>query len=107
MIAKGGDSNDAVSNWLMRNKTTFKRVTSVRDGQAEVTEATFAALSTKAEIAAIYNDSEIAEATPQTTVQPNDYIAFYTETGKYGIIKVVSRDANNKGAIVIDYKITK
>ena len=107
VIAKGGDSNDAVSNWLKRNITTFKRVTSVRDGQAEVTEATFAALSTKAEIEAIYNDSEIAEATPQATVQPNDYIAFYTATGKYGIIKVVSRDANNKGAIVIDYKITK
>lgn len=85
-----------LSSWSHRNATTFKKVIDVIDWSI------------------IQNDSLIliqtqtgVTATSVTSVQVNDVLAFITEVGKKGLIKITAIDPGDAGTITYDVKVQK
>ena len=95
-----GTESDNIKNWETRNNTYYKLY-------PDLSPAEFAAVSSKEEIESYYTSSESAENQLLNRLQPDNIFGFRTEDGKYGIAKVISRDASNSGKVVIDYKVVK
>lgn len=95
-----GTESDNIKNWETRNNTYYKLY-------SDLSPADFAAVSSQEEIESYYTSSESAENQLLNKLQPDYIFGFRTEDGKYGIVKVISRDASNTGKVVIDYKVVK
>lgn len=95
----GGDVSDVITNWPVRNETLFKIAT--------ITPDEFAELSEGDQVEAVYTNAAGEGTGLANKLAPNSMVAFMTTTGKYGVIKVISRDAANNGKVVLDYKIQK
>ena len=93
-------SSLGVHNWSKRNATTFK--------ETALTAATFDATTTDAGITTAYaagtNTNPVSRA---SALAAGDVIAFKTEAGKQGLIKVVSISGTADGSITLDVKVQK
>lgn len=95
-----GTESDNIKNWEIKNNTYYKLY-------PDLSPADFAAVSSKEDIESYYISSESVENQLLNKLQPDNIFGFKTEDGKYGIVKVISRDASNSGKVVIDYKVVK
>ena len=89
-----------VHTWSKRNATTFK--------ETALTASAFDAITTDAGITTNYAAGTNTNPTSRaTTLADGDVIAFKTEAGKQGLIKVIHVDGTTNGTITIDVKVQK
>lgn len=95
----GGESDDVITSWPVRNATMFKKTTlSVDD---------YTAVFTLAELKSAYDDCTAAESGLANMLKAGNVVAFKTAGGHYGLLKVVSPGTGNTDYAVIDYKTEK
>jgi hypothetical protein len=97
-------ATNGLQNWAVRNATKFKRLTSDVTG--------FNNLANGTEVAGVYTNSTVAEATAVTQLKANDMFAFMTAAGKHGVAKVnsvtvVTGASNFSTEIRMDVKVEK
>lgn len=109
VTGKGGDENDVITNWTVKNTVTFKLLSGKIKGEekADITLEEFSELSKAKELEDLYNNSDATENVTALMVQPESIFAFKTSADKFGVLRIVSRDANNKGTVVVDVKTIK
>ncbi len=105
----GGDAADNITAWETKNTVMFKLVGgNMKDAAVEELDAEgFGAASTRQALADIWNNSQSGEIVTALMVQPGAIFSFRNAAGKYGLLKVVERDAANTGTVTVDLKIEK
>ena len=96
----GQISTLGVQNWTKRNATTFK--------ETALSATAFDAISTDAQIVAAYSGGTNTTVTSRATMlTAGKVLAFKTEAGKQGLIKVTSITGTTDGTITLDVKVQK
>lgn len=105
----GGDENDIITNWETTNTVKFKLLSGKIKGEevSGITLEEFSGLSKAKELEDLYNNSASIENVTALMVQPGCIFAFRTAAGKYGVLRIASRDANKAGNVVVDLKSAK
>lgn len=99
MTALGGESDDIITQWPVRNATMFKKTTLSADE--------YTAVFTLAELRSAYDDCTADESGLANMLKAGNVVAFKTVGGHYGLLKVVSPGTGNTSYAVIDYKTEK
>ena len=99
MTAMGGGSDDVITQWPIRNNTVFKKTT--------LTVDEYTAVFTSAELRSAYDECTADESGLANMLKSGNVVAFRTESGRYGLLKVVSSGTGNTDYAVIDYKTEK
>lgn len=87
---------NGLNTWSHRNATTFKKVTDPIDWNIIVNDSLI-----------LIETQTGVTATDITSVQVNDVLAFITEAGKKGLLKVNAITAGDAGTITYDVKVQK
>ncbi|TJZ54774.1 hypothetical protein FAZ15_14945 [Sphingobacterium olei] len=89
---------DAMANWSVRNSTLIKKI--------DLSRTEFDAIESGAAIESLYSSSSVAPSATSGAMANNAAIVFMTAQGKYGVLYVKSRTANNNtGVLTVDLKI--
>ncbi|MCK6602918.1 MAG: hypothetical protein L6Q77_13965 [Bacteroidetes bacterium] len=89
-----------LANWkTKRNATMLKKVA--------ISASDFSGAVKAVTVKAIYDASTVSGSSKATKLAANDYVAFKTEAGKYGLAKVVAVATGVAGSITLDVKVGK
>ncbi len=103
-ILGGNATTDIISAWSVRRNTYFKKLLLTE----ALTDSQFAALDTRQKLEDTYENSTFTAALfVGTGIAEGSCIAFLTESGLYGVIRIIDRATANTGKVTFDYKIQK